>query len=328
MQFNAKTALFLALVAACATCAEAADGDQVAPFFGFMGAMSALVFSCMGAAYGTAKSGVGIASMGVMRPELVMKSIVPVVMAGVLGIYGLIIAVIISTNSACACPSFDSPRRRPRSAPFGPHLTSFPAATIPRAQSTPSATPSSRATLTSPPAWRAASPASPRAWRLGSSATPGSAPTRSSPSSSPACFSFLSSPRRSRCTVSSSVSFSPPAAPPVPPDPSDGRANDGKGRRTARRESRIRRRPGSGIGNERERASATGANVKCTENDSQNARFTASMVYNSARRRRVGTRFVSQTGAKLTQTQSISALTSTRHTGHSTDADNHLSMHD
>eukprot|EP00951_Prasinocladus_malaysianus_P036659 scaffold387965_cov31-Prasinocladus_malaysianus.AAC.1 len=37
--------------------------------------------TCMGAAYGTAKSGVGIASMGVMRPELVMKSIVPVVMA-------------------------------------------------------------------------------------------------------------------------------------------------------------------------------------------------------------------------------------------------------
>ena len=36
--------------------------------------------------------------MGVMRPELVMKSIVPVVMAGVLGIYGLIIAVIISTQ--------------------------------------------------------------------------------------------------------------------------------------------------------------------------------------------------------------------------------------
>jgi V-type H+-transporting ATPase proteolipid subunit len=44
------------------------------------------------------RAGVGIASMGVMRPELVMKSIVPVVMAGVLGIYGLIIAVIISTG--------------------------------------------------------------------------------------------------------------------------------------------------------------------------------------------------------------------------------------
>ena len=58
-----------------------------------------------GAAYGTAKSGVGIASMGVMRPELVMKSIVPVVMAGVLGIYGLIIAVIISTGSRRPSPT-------------------------------------------------------------------------------------------------------------------------------------------------------------------------------------------------------------------------------
>ena len=36
--------------------------------------------------------------MGVVKPDLVMKSIVPVVMAGVLGIYGLIIAVIISTG--------------------------------------------------------------------------------------------------------------------------------------------------------------------------------------------------------------------------------------
>lgn len=36
--------------------------------------------------------------MGVMRPELVMKTVVPVVEAGVLGIYGLIIAVIISTG--------------------------------------------------------------------------------------------------------------------------------------------------------------------------------------------------------------------------------------
>ncbi|CAJ1957310.1 unnamed protein product [Cylindrotheca closterium] len=46
-------------------------------------------------AYGTAKSGVGISSMGVMNPGLVMRNIIPVVMAGVLGIYGLIVAVII-----------------------------------------------------------------------------------------------------------------------------------------------------------------------------------------------------------------------------------------
>lgn len=78
--------------------APAAEVAQTAPFFGFIGAAAALVFGCFGAAYGTAKSGVGIASMGVLRPELVMKSIVPVVMAGVLGIYGLIIAVIIATG--------------------------------------------------------------------------------------------------------------------------------------------------------------------------------------------------------------------------------------
>jgi len=64
-------------------------------FFGFMGVTAALVFANMGAAYGTAKSGVGIASLGVMRPDLVMRNIIPVVMAGVLGIYGLIVAVII-----------------------------------------------------------------------------------------------------------------------------------------------------------------------------------------------------------------------------------------
>jgi len=73
-------------------------GTPAAAFFGFMGCTSALVFACLGAAYGTAKSGVGISSMGVMRPELVMRSIIPVVMAGVIGIYGLIIAVIIGTH--------------------------------------------------------------------------------------------------------------------------------------------------------------------------------------------------------------------------------------
>ena len=58
-----------------------------------------VTLSDIGAAYGTAKSGVGIASMGVMNPGLVMRNIIPVVMAGVLGIYGLIVAVIIQGSS-------------------------------------------------------------------------------------------------------------------------------------------------------------------------------------------------------------------------------------
>merc|ERR1711907_698860 len=41
-----------------------------APFFGFMGCAAALVFACLGAAYGTAKSGVGVANMGVLHSEI------------------------------------------------------------------------------------------------------------------------------------------------------------------------------------------------------------------------------------------------------------------
>ena len=53
-------------------------------------------FSALGAAYGTAKSGTGIAAMSVMRPELIMKSIIPVVMAGIIAIYGLVVSVLIA----------------------------------------------------------------------------------------------------------------------------------------------------------------------------------------------------------------------------------------
>nr|CDS17761.1 Vacuolar ATP synthase 16 kDa proteolipid [Echinococcus granulosus] len=70
-----------------------------APFFGIMGATASMVFCAFGAAYGTAKSGAGICSMGVMRPELIMKSIIPVVMAGIVAIYGLVVSVVISQQS-------------------------------------------------------------------------------------------------------------------------------------------------------------------------------------------------------------------------------------
>lgn len=64
-----------------------------------MGVTSALVFCNLGAAYGTAKSGVGICSMGVLRPELIFKSLIPIIMAGILGVYGLIVAVILQGKS-------------------------------------------------------------------------------------------------------------------------------------------------------------------------------------------------------------------------------------
>jgi V-type H+-transporting ATPase proteolipid subunit len=69
-----------------------------APFFGAMGCTSAIVFACFGAAYGTAKAGVGVSAMGVLRPDLIVKNIIPVVMAGIIGIYGLVVSVLISNG--------------------------------------------------------------------------------------------------------------------------------------------------------------------------------------------------------------------------------------
>jgi len=67
-----------------------------APIVGFTGIACAVVFANFGGAYGTAKAGLGIMSMGIRSPELLMRNIIPVVMAGVLGIYGLIVAVILN----------------------------------------------------------------------------------------------------------------------------------------------------------------------------------------------------------------------------------------
>merc|ERR1711998_210677 len=82
----------------CTVAARKLHCPPSAPFFGYAGCCAALVFACLGAAYGTAKSGVGVANMGVMHPDVVMKSIIPVVMAGVLGIYGLIVAVLLASG--------------------------------------------------------------------------------------------------------------------------------------------------------------------------------------------------------------------------------------
>ncbi|EEC47460.1 predicted protein, partial [Phaeodactylum tricornutum CCAP 1055/1] len=67
-----------------------------APIVGFAGVASAVVFANMGGAYGTAKAGQGLMAMGVHSPDQLMKNIIPIVMAGVLGIYGLIVAVILN----------------------------------------------------------------------------------------------------------------------------------------------------------------------------------------------------------------------------------------
>ena len=68
------------------------------PFFGSMGITAAIVFTVFGGAYGTAKSSVGISSVGVMKPEFIMKSVTPVIFAGIIGLYGLIICIMLFMN--------------------------------------------------------------------------------------------------------------------------------------------------------------------------------------------------------------------------------------
>lgn len=65
---------------------------------GYLGVASAAVLSNWGSAWGTWKSGVSLIHTGIRHPGSVMKNVIPVVMAGVIGIYGLIVAVILAES--------------------------------------------------------------------------------------------------------------------------------------------------------------------------------------------------------------------------------------
>lgn len=64
------------------------------------------MLSTVGAAYGTAKSGIGITGLATFKPQLVMKSLIPVVMSGIIAVYGLVVSVVISGSMS---PSKDYP---------------------------------------------------------------------------------------------------------------------------------------------------------------------------------------------------------------------------
>ncbi|KZS92222.1 V-type ATPase [Sistotremastrum niveocremeum HHB9708] len=77
-----------------------------APFFSAMGCAFAIALTGMGASYGTAKSSVGIFTTGVLRPDLMVRSVIPVVMAGIIGIYGLVVSVAISNGLKMNMPLY------------------------------------------------------------------------------------------------------------------------------------------------------------------------------------------------------------------------------
>ncbi|OBT65382.1 V-type proton ATPase proteolipid subunit 2 [Pseudogymnoascus sp. 23342-1-I1] len=76
--------------------ADSESAPKFAPFIGMAGIAFAMIFGTIGAAYGTAKSGIGISGVGTFRPDLIMKSLIPVVMSGIIAVYSLVIAVLIA----------------------------------------------------------------------------------------------------------------------------------------------------------------------------------------------------------------------------------------
>lgn len=81
---------------------EPDDGQAQCPSYavilGYGGVTAAVVLSNFGSAWGTWKSGVSVIHTGIRHPSSVMKNVIPIVMAGVIGIYGLITAVIIAES--------------------------------------------------------------------------------------------------------------------------------------------------------------------------------------------------------------------------------------
>ncbi|KAK0710946.1 V-ATPase proteolipid subunit C-like domain-containing protein [Lasiosphaeris hirsuta] len=67
-----------------------------ASFFGAIGCACSIVFTVMGASYGTAKSSGAIFSSGILRPDRLMQNTLCAIMAQILSIYGLVASVIIS----------------------------------------------------------------------------------------------------------------------------------------------------------------------------------------------------------------------------------------
>ncbi len=55
-----------------------------------------LFFIAVGAAYGTLKSGAAISAISTDKPEAIIKSLLPVIMAGILSIYGLVVGIFIA----------------------------------------------------------------------------------------------------------------------------------------------------------------------------------------------------------------------------------------
>lgn len=83
-----------------ASISAAAINDPFCPpysvAFSYMGIACSLAFTSIGSAVGTFKSAIGLFKVCSEHPELFYRCMMPVIMAGIVGIYGLVAAIIIA----------------------------------------------------------------------------------------------------------------------------------------------------------------------------------------------------------------------------------------
>ena len=78
----------------------------VAPFFSYLGIGCALAFTSIGSAYGTFKSAMGLFKVCAVHPDQIYRGLMPIIMAGIVGIYGLVAAIIVAPGMKFPYPLF------------------------------------------------------------------------------------------------------------------------------------------------------------------------------------------------------------------------------
>jgi len=73
--------------------------DASALMAGYSGIFFSITLSIIGGGIGSYKAFKGIAHLSLSKPSMIMKNMIPIIMAGVIAIYGLILSVIITGKS-------------------------------------------------------------------------------------------------------------------------------------------------------------------------------------------------------------------------------------
>jgi len=77
-----------------------------APLYGYLGIALCIALGCFGSAIGTARAGASLLTSSAQGKchRSVMRNLLPVVMAGVLGVYSLVVGVVISGSITAPDP--------------------------------------------------------------------------------------------------------------------------------------------------------------------------------------------------------------------------------